>query len=108
MTHKILTLRQVAEYLKVHKNTVYRLVNRKELPAFKVWHDWRFDLESIDLWRVTQEHSAKVCVRRPAAAQRRKPAGSAISNATTSSDSSNDKVPAEDLFCDSPVVNSID
>jgi excisionase family DNA binding protein len=59
-TRKILTLSQVAEYLKVHKNTVYRLVKRKELPAFKVWHDWRFDLELIDRWRVAQEQAAKV------------------------------------------------
>jgi excisionase family DNA binding protein len=55
---KILTLKQVAEYLKVHKNTVYRLVNRKELPAFKVWHDWRFDQDSIDRWRLAQEQAA--------------------------------------------------
>jgi excisionase family DNA binding protein len=58
-THKILTLTQVAEYLKVHKNTVYRLVGRGELPAFKVSHDWRFDLDVIDKWRLAQQHAVK-------------------------------------------------
>jgi excisionase family DNA binding protein len=66
MTEKILTLRQVAEYLKVHKSTVYRLVKRKELPAFKVWHDWRFELELIDRWRAAQEQAAKIYATRSA------------------------------------------
>jgi excisionase family DNA binding protein len=45
--------------LKVHKNTVYRLVSRGQLPAFKVSHGWRFDLELIDQWRLAQQHSAR-------------------------------------------------
>jgi excisionase family DNA binding protein len=60
MNSKILTLKQVAEYLRVHQSTVYRLVKRKQLPAFKVWHDWRFELDLIDQWRVGQERAAKV------------------------------------------------
>ena len=52
---QILTLRQVADYLKVHKNTIYRLVMRNQLPAFKVGHDWRFDSDLLDRWRQDQE-----------------------------------------------------
>ena len=55
MTKNILTLTQVAEYLKVHKLTIYRLVRRKKLRASKIWHDWRFDLDLIDQWRFAQE-----------------------------------------------------
>lgn len=63
ITKQILTLRQVAEYLKVHKSTVYRLVSRKELPAFKVCHDWRFDMDLMDEWRSAQEQRAKTALR---------------------------------------------
>ena len=75
MMKRILTLRQVAEYLNVHKSTVYRLLNRKELPAFKVWHDWRFDLELIDQWRLAQEQKANTVGRDQRLADAGKPAG---------------------------------
>ena len=66
MTEKILTLRQVAEYLKVHRSTVYQLIKCKELPAFKVCRDWRFELELIDRWRIAKEQAAKICAMRSA------------------------------------------
>lgn len=33
---RMLTAREVAEYLAVHRNTVVRLIGRGELPAFRV------------------------------------------------------------------------
>ncbi len=53
----ILTLENVAEYLRVHPSTIYRLLKRKQLPAFKIGRDWRFSLESIDRWRADAERS---------------------------------------------------
>jgi len=47
----VLTVEEVARYLHVHQSTIYRLVRQKELPAFKVGSDWRFNIESIDKWR---------------------------------------------------------
>jgi excisionase family DNA binding protein len=82
MTEQILTLSQVAKYLKVHKSTIYRLVHRKELPAFKVSYHWRFDRQSIDQWRLAQEQRAKLARR----SSRTWKHGAAILNATTSSD----------------------
>jgi excisionase family DNA binding protein len=52
---KIITLREVSEYLRVHTTTVYRLLKQGKLPAFKVGSDWRFDIDAIDLWRREQE-----------------------------------------------------
>jgi excisionase family DNA binding protein len=52
---QVLTLTEVAEYLRVHPSTIYRLLRRKELPAFKVGSDWRFNLTSIDHWRSAAE-----------------------------------------------------
>ncbi len=51
----LLTLENVAEYLRVHPSTIYRLLKKKQLPAFKVGRDWRFNPESIDRWRVEAE-----------------------------------------------------
>ena len=48
---RILTLENVAQYLRVHPSTIYRLLKKRQLPAFKVGRDWRFNLESIDRWR---------------------------------------------------------
>ena len=54
---RILTLENVAQYLRVHPLTIYRLLKRRQLPAFKVGRDWRFNLESIDRWRTDAERS---------------------------------------------------
>ena len=51
----ILTLENVAQYLRVHPSTIYRLLKKRQLPAFKVGRDWRFNLESIDRWRTDAE-----------------------------------------------------
>lgn len=50
MTGQIMTIREVASYLKVHERTVYRLASKGELPAFKVANVWRFRLQDIDYW----------------------------------------------------------
>ena len=51
----ILTVGNVAEYLRVHPSTIYRMVKKRQLPAFKVGSDWRFNRESIDRWRADAE-----------------------------------------------------
>jgi excisionase family DNA binding protein len=50
MQDNLLTTAQVAEYLKVDKFTVYRLVTQKNIPAFKVGNQWRFSKDMIDAW----------------------------------------------------------
>ncbi|WP_372725152.1 helix-turn-helix domain-containing protein [Immundisolibacter sp.] len=47
---EILTLDDVAVYLKAGKQTVYRLVQRGEIPAFKLGGTWRFRRSDLDLW----------------------------------------------------------
>jgi excisionase family DNA binding protein len=54
---QVLTLDDVAEYLRVHPSTIYRLLKKKQLPAFKLGRDWRFNRESLDRWRADAEHS---------------------------------------------------
>src|ERR1044071_8618759 len=50
MPEQLLTLEQVAEYLNVDKFTVYRLLNDKELPAFKVGNQWRSKRKRTKTW----------------------------------------------------------
>jgi excisionase family DNA binding protein len=51
----VLTLEEVAEYLRVHPTTIYRLLKKHKIPAFKIGSDWRFNLASIDRWRTALE-----------------------------------------------------
>ena len=47
---EILTIKQVADYLKVTERTIYRLAAAKKIPAFKVGGTWRFSRADIDSW----------------------------------------------------------
>lgn len=51
----VLTVKELSEYLKVHPSTIYRQLKRGRLPALKVGSDWRFNIESIDRWRLDQD-----------------------------------------------------
>lgn len=47
---EILTLDEVASYLRAGKRTVYRLAQNGEIPAFKVGGTWRFRRSELDRW----------------------------------------------------------
>jgi len=47
---EILTLEEVAAYLKAGKRTVYRLAQRREIPAFKLGGTWRFRRSELESW----------------------------------------------------------
>ena len=51
---EIMTIREVAEYLKVNERTIYRLLSAKKLPAFKVGGSWRFRRADIAGWIASQ------------------------------------------------------
>ncbi len=46
----IMTIGEVADYLKVTERTIYRLAGAKQIPAFKVGGSWRFSRVDIDRW----------------------------------------------------------
>ena len=50
MPDQVLTVKEVAEYLKVNERTVYRMATAATLPAFKVGATWRFKLVDIEQW----------------------------------------------------------
>ncbi len=45
---RIMTANEVAAYFKVHPTTIYKLLRRGKLPAFKIGTDWRFDRDAIE------------------------------------------------------------
>lgn len=50
MAEKILTIREVADLLKINEKTVYKLAADSKIPGFKVGGSWRFDREAITKW----------------------------------------------------------
>ncbi|MFA0114596.1 helix-turn-helix domain-containing protein [Vibrio sp. 10N.261.46.E11] len=50
MVDQILTLKEVAAYLKLAEKTTYRLAIEGKLPGFKVGGSWRFKREDLEAW----------------------------------------------------------
>lgn len=46
----VLTIEELAGYLKVPKSTLYKLVQAGKVPGRKVGRHWRFVRASIDAW----------------------------------------------------------
>lgn len=50
MTDEILTIREVAELLKINEKTAYKLASAGKIPGFKVGGSWRFGRQEIANW----------------------------------------------------------
>jgi excisionase family DNA binding protein len=59
MKDKVLTVQEVSTYLRVHPSTIYRMLKKNLLPAFRVGSDWRFTVEAIDKWRASVESGVR-------------------------------------------------
>ena len=59
MTDEILTLKEVADYLKLAEKTAYRLAAEGKLPGFKVGGSWRFKQADIESWIEAKKTSNK-------------------------------------------------
>lgn len=51
---EILTVAALAAYLRCHPSTIYRLLGKRKIPAFKIGTDWRFQRSEVDQWIATQ------------------------------------------------------
>lgn len=54
LPEEILTIEEVAEYLKSGKRTVYRLAASGKIPAFKLGGTWRFRRAELNDWIAAQ------------------------------------------------------
>jgi excisionase family DNA binding protein len=59
VTDQILTLKEVAVYLKLAEKTAYKLAAAGKLPGFKVGGSWRFKQTDIDRWIEEQKQIEK-------------------------------------------------
>jgi excisionase family DNA binding protein len=50
MNDDILTIRQLAELLKINEKTAYKLAADGKIPGFKVGGSWRFERQGIANW----------------------------------------------------------
>lgn len=50
MSDEILTIREVAELLKINEKTAYKLASKGQIPGFKVGGSWRFERVEIASW----------------------------------------------------------
>ena len=54
MPDEVLTIKEVAELLKLAEKTVYAMANAAELPAFKIRGQWRIRKIDFDRWMAEQ------------------------------------------------------
>jgi excisionase family DNA binding protein len=50
MNLEVLTIREVAELLKINEKTAYKLAAEGKIPGFKVGGSWRFERQEIANW----------------------------------------------------------
>ena len=50
MNDRWLSVDELAAYLGIKRDTVYKWINRRSLPAHKVGRLWKFRKEEIDAW----------------------------------------------------------
>ena len=59
---ELMTLGEVAAYLRVTEKTIYRLLKQGSIPATKVGHRWRFNKARIDEWLHQNSDGAKASI----------------------------------------------
>ena len=47
---RLMTIEELAEYLRVQKRTIYAWLKKKKIPAIKTVGQWRFKKDKIDAW----------------------------------------------------------
>ena len=55
----LMTLGEVAEYLRLSKDTIYRMAQSGKIPASKAGTQWRFRQEEVDKWLEENKNVAK-------------------------------------------------
>lgn len=66
--HDILTLEEVALYLRLKPQTIYRWAQERRIPAVKLGKEWRFRKSILDRWldeRMLSEDSGFSHLREP-------------------------------------------
>jgi excisionase family DNA binding protein len=46
----VMTATETCDYLRIHRSTLYRLIQGGQIPFFLIGSDYRFNREAIDEW----------------------------------------------------------
>jgi excisionase family DNA binding protein len=60
MEDRWMTVQEVADYLHVSHDLIYRLAQKGKIPASKVGGRWRFKKEKIDRWMEEQSSAQQL------------------------------------------------
>ncbi len=58
-TEKWSSLVEIAEHLGVSKDTIYRWIDNKQMPAHKIGKLWKFKISEVDEWVLNGKASDK-------------------------------------------------
>ena len=59
ITDRWLSVQEIAHYLGISKETVYRWLDSKKIPAHKIGKQWKFKTYEVDQWVLNGEASEK-------------------------------------------------
>ncbi len=54
--NRLLSVDEVADFLKIPKSTLYKMCSEREIPCAKIGKHWRFDKKLIEDWFVRKMH----------------------------------------------------
>ena len=58
LENRWLSVDEIAAYLGIKRDTVYKWIEQKNMPAHKVGRLWKFRTDEIDQWVLSEESSA--------------------------------------------------
>lgn len=53
MEDRWMSVEEIATYLGVKRDTIYKWIERKEMPAHKVGRLWKFNAHEVDQWVIS-------------------------------------------------------
>jgi excisionase family DNA binding protein len=57
---EVMTVKELADYLRVNRTTVYKLLRTGQLPGYRVGWEWRFNRVAIEKWQKEVEHAPSI------------------------------------------------
>ncbi len=59
ITDRWLSVLEIANYLGISKETIYRWIDSKKIPAHKIGKQWKFKTGEVDQWILNGDASEK-------------------------------------------------
>ena len=50
ITNRWYSLKEICEYLGVSRDTIFKWIETKDMPAQKIGRQWKFKLDEVDAW----------------------------------------------------------